>query len=125
MLNALYVGLGGFVGSVLRYGVNLGVYRLVREPWIPFGTVVVNIAGCFLIGLFSGLHETRGVLNPRGNAFLIIGLFGGFTTFSTFGLEIFNLSRDARYGAGFTYAALQIILGLAAVWLGHSLARQG
>lgn len=123
MTNTLLAGIGGLIGSILRYlMVNL-IFNFVEYPDFPYGTLTVNIIGCFLIGLLSGLAETRDIITPELRVFLFIGILGGFTTFSSFGYDTFGLLRDGS----FLYAAINIIVqvfvGLGAVWLGYSLAR--
>lgn len=123
MLNVLWVGLGGFAGSIARDLLDDLIYRLLREPLFPFGTIVINVLGCFLIGLFSGLSESRGLFSGETRVFLLIGLLGGFTTFSTFGYESFTLLRDGQALPAFWNVLLHIALGLGSVWAGQILAR--
>lgn len=114
----LLVGAGGFVGAVLRYLVGSGVYALSGGSSFPYGTLAVNVVGCFLIGLAAGFAETRQMLGEGARAFLVIGVLGGFTTFSAFGHETLGLVRDARLLAAAANVGLQVALGLAAVWIG-------
>ncbi len=123
MLLLLFVGAGGFLGAVMRYLVEGCVHDLLRNPWLPYGTITVNLVGCLLIGLLAGLAENRQVLGPEARAFLLIGLLGGFTTFSAFGYETMALTRDGEIFSAMTNVALQVGLGLAAVWGGYSLSR--
>ena len=123
MIKLLLVGGGGFLGSVARYLVSGWVYRLLDEEAFPFGTLAVNVAGCLLIGLLSGLAEARQVLSPEARLFVLIGFLGGFTTFSTFGFETFVLVRGTQIGAALLNVGLSVLLGLAAVWAGYVLAR--
>lgn len=123
MIKLLLVGAGGFIGSVLRYGASGLVHRVLTEPLFPYGTLVVNILGCLFIGFLSGLSETSQVLTPDARLFLLIGLLGGFTTFSTFGYESFSVARDGEFGLMFLNIGLHVVLGLGAVWLGHALSR--
>ena len=99
MVTVLLVGAGGFVGAALRYVVGSGVYNLSGQSSFPYGTLAVNIAGCFLIGLLAGFAETRHLLGEGTRAFIIIGLLGGFTTFSAFGYETVALVRDGLLAA--------------------------
>lgn len=92
--------------------------------WLfPLGTFVVNMVGCLIIGYLFQLSESRGVLQGDARLFVFVGLLGGFTTFSSFGLETFQLIRDGE----FVYAAInavgQVLCGLALVWLGVVVAR--
>jgi CrcB protein len=123
MDKVLLVGVGGFLGSVLRYGVG-GVVGRFRVGWtFPLETLVINVAGCVAIGLLSGLGESRGVFSGATRAFLFIGLLGGFTTFSTFGYETFQLLRDGQWAAASLSTGLQVVLGIGGVWIGHALAQ--
>jgi CrcB protein len=117
------VGAGGFLGSVLRYWVTGAVYGLVAAPRVPWGTLVVNVAGCFAIGLLGGLAETRGVLTASARLFLFIGVLGGFTTFSTFGYETLALLREQAVARALLNAGLQLTLGVGAAWVGLAASR--
>jgi len=123
MLGLLLIGAGGFVGSVLRYAMGGLVHRIVPATMFPLGTLAVNVVGCFCIGLLSGLGEARGVLGPRTRLFLLIGLLGGFTTFSTFGCETHALSRTGEMAKALLNVAANVIVGIAAVWAGFALSR--
>ena len=81
----LLVGCGGFIGAVLRYLVSVGTLRLLGTPL--YGTLVVNVVGCLLIGFLGGLAEERQYLGPQVRLFLFVGLLGGFTTFSSVAYE--------------------------------------
>jgi fluoride exporter len=116
------IAVGGAIGSVARHGVN----HLVHVRWLttrfPLGTVVVNVAGCFVIGLLAGLLASERIaLRAHWREFIFVGLLGGFTTFSTFGLDTFVLSRGGSAGPAAVNVVLQVIGGLAAVWLGYRL----
>ena len=80
MKAVLLVGIGGFFGSSLRYLVNAAALRTLGQAWLPQATLAVNVAGCFLIGILTGLADVRGVLNPELRWALVVGLLGGFTT---------------------------------------------
>jgi len=122
VINALLIGSGGFAGALLRSGLSGFVYRQVPLSTFPYGTLVVNLVGCFFIGGFTGLVEARQLFGPELRTFVLIGLLGGFTTFSTFGFESFALLRDGEVERGLAYIALHLILGLTLVWVGYSLA---
>lgn len=85
---AVLVGLGGFLGSMLRYGVGGWIGRMKTGWTFPLETLAINVAGCLLIGYLAGLSESRGIFSASTRVFLFIGVLGGFTTFSTFGYEI-------------------------------------
>ena len=121
MITVLIIGAGGFLGAVARYGVGRGLERAAEAQWIPYGTLTVNVIGCLLIGAVVGLAEGRQWLGPELRAFLIIGLLGGFTTFSAFGFETLTLLREGNLGAAATNVALQVAAGLGAVYVGYRL----
>jgi len=123
MFRVLMVGLGGFAGSICRYIATGFVQRLFSDPFFPYGTLVVNVAGCLFIGFLGGLSETRQIFSPEIRAFILIGFLGGFTTFSTFGYEIFTIARDGQFAAALTNLVLHLILGFTAVWTGFSISR--
>ncbi len=124
MTTLLLVGAGGFAGSILRYIVNRELQQLLASPTgFPYGVLAVNVAGCFIIGLLGGLAASHGWFNPASNtrALLFVGFLGGFTTFSAFGFDTFNLMRDGALTQAFANVALQVCLGLGAVWAGYRL----
>ena len=123
MLKVVLVGTGGFLGAVLRYVVGGWVHEVLNNASFPYGTLVVNVAGCVLIGFLSGLAESRSVFGPEARLFLFIGVLGGFTTFSSFAYETFSLARDAENLAAAMNVFAQLALGLAGVWCGNALAR--
>jgi len=119
MQQVLLVGAGGFVGSALRYIVSTGVQRYLGESWLPYGTLAVNIVGCFVIGLLAGLADSRQLLSPETRLVLMVGLLGGFTTYSTFAYDSLALLKGGGIAAAAAYIVLHVIVGLAAVWLGY------
>ena len=120
MLLILLVGIGGFLGAVMRYLVTDWVQDIFRALSLPYGTITVNITGCLLIGLLAGLSENRNLLGPETRALLLVGVLGGFTTFSAFSYETFALLKAGESMAAFSNVGLQVCLGLAAVWIGYS-----
>ncbi|MCB9110037.1 MAG: fluoride efflux transporter CrcB [Anaerolineales bacterium] len=122
MINILLVGFGGFVGSVLRYTVSGYVQQSVRTLDFPYGTLAVNVFGCFIIGFLSQLAESRGVFTSESRLFVFTGFLGGFTTFSSFGNETLNLVRDSQAMNAFANVGANLVIGLFAVWLGRTLA---
>ncbi len=119
----LWVGLGGFLGSIGRFVMAGMANRLSPTLAFPIGTLTVNILGCLAIGFVHGLAETRNFLGPDARIFLFIGILGGFTTYSTFGFESMALLRDGEVLKTSANILLHIILGLFAVWAGDSLGR--
>lgn len=123
MLKILFVGTGGFAGAVCRYLVSDLAQRLFDNPFFPYGTLTVNVTGCLFIGLLGGLAETRSFFTPEIRALVLIGFLGGFTTYSTFGYEIFNLVRANQLIPALTNLMLHLILGFIAVWFGFAISR--
>ena len=123
MMNLVYVGVGGVVGSIGRYLVAGLVHQIFPNSYFPAGTAVVNILGCFLIGFLSGLTELRQMLSPEVRIFLLIGLLGSFTTFSTFGYETIASLRSGQFLPALANVFIQVIVGLSAVWIGYSVTR--
>lgn len=123
MLRIFLVGAGGFLGAILRYAVGGWVHDILDNASFPYGTLVVNAAGCLLIGFLSGLAESRSIFGPETRLFLFIGVLGGFTTFSSFAYETFSLARDTENLAAAVNVFAQLILGLVGVWFGNTLAR--
>ena len=113
------IGLGGFIGAVLRYLISSLAQTASGSIVFPYGTLCVNLTGCFVIGIFSFIVETRGMLSMEARIFLLIGLLGSFTTFSTFGIETFNLLREGRPILAGANAAAHLIIGLLCVWVGR------
>ena len=121
LINAALVGSGGFVGALARYGLSGLVQRQIALTTFPYGTLVVNLLGCFLIGVVAGLADSRQLFGPEARTFALIGLLGGFTTFSTFGYETFAMIRDAEYLRVAANVGTHVILGLSLVWLGYAI----
>ena len=119
---SLLIGTGGFIGSVARYYLSRAVQQTLLSSF-PFGTFVVNVAGCLLIGFMFGIAEKSAWFTPEWRLFLTVGLCGGFTTFSTFASESYNLLRDGQFTHFFLYPALSVTAGLIAVYFGHLLAK--
>jgi CrcB protein len=124
MIKLLLIGTGGFVGSILRYLISGAVQTASQSIAFPYGTLAVNVIGCFLIGFFSELAESRGLFSSDTRAFLIMGILGGFTTFSTFGNETMNLLHDGEWTLALLNVGAQVLLGLGGVWIGYILAYQ-
>lgn len=118
----LAIGSGSFLGGVSRYLLSRAVQNSVDSTF-PFGTLWVNIFGCFLIGLLYGLSDRGNLSNNELRLFLTVGFCGGFTTFSTFSNENLALLRDGSFLHFTVYAGLSVFLGLAATFGGHALTK--
>jgi CrcB protein len=114
---------GGGVGSALRYAVGLWVESRTG-PGFPWGTFAVNATGCFLIGVIATLADEHTWITPPARLLLVTGLLGGFTTFSSFGMETWQLVADGRPGLALANAVASVATGLAAVAIGVQLTRQ-
>lgn len=118
-MKLLLVGIGGFVGSIARYALSGYVQDLTKGTF-PYGTLTVNVLGCFLIGAISQLAEARAFLPAEVRALVIVGLLGGFTTFSAFGNETLNLLRDRDWTLACANIAGHIVLAVGSVWVGRT-----
>ena len=118
----LLVGLGGGIGSIARYLCQRWVNATFLHSF-PWGTFAVNIAGCFLIGIFWGLSFKSFDSTENWKLFLMTGLCGGFTTFSAFTLEGIGLIKEQKVALFFSYVAASVILGLLATYIGMRLSR--
>lgn len=122
MMTWVAIAIGGALGSMARHAVNHVTHTHWLTTRFPAGTVVVNIAGCFIIGVLAGLLAVDRIRLPfYWREFVFVGLLGGFTTFSTFGLDTFLLSRTHSPGFAFVNVAGQVAGGLLAVWIGYHL----
>ncbi len=121
MHKIILVGMGGFLGAIFRYLLSGSIQKGMGNTLFPYGTLIVNVLGCFAIGLLSQLGESRNILSPEIRYFVFIGILGAFTTFSTFGNETMYLLRNGQTTLSLMNIGVQLVFGLAAVWLGHSL----
>lgn len=120
MKQLLIVGLGGFIGSVARFLVSkLNIY--VHFFSIPVGTLTVNITGSFIIGLLAGIASRSELISYNMRLFLMVGICGGFTTFSSFTNENFTLIQNGQLLSALLYTGLSLFLGFIAVYLGYML----
>lgn len=120
LTNILLVGIGGFIGSVMRYLASGYVQQTTKSVDFPYGTLAVNVIGCFIIGFLAQLAESRGVFTSESRLFVFTGILGGFTTFSSFGNETINLVRDSQMMNAFANVGANLVIGLFAVWLGRT-----
>jgi CrcB protein len=108
--NIILVGSGGFLGSALRYILSFCIHKLTNQHWYPLGTLFVNTLGSFLSGLFFSMLSEKTALPGTLSLFLLIGLLGGFTTFSSFSHETVALIRDGQLPAAFAHVVMHITL---------------
>jgi CrcB protein len=115
----LVIAIGGALGSVARHGVNVLVHHRWPMMRVPLATVLVNIVGCLIIGLLAGVvMSERLTLRFYWREFLFVGILGGFTTFSTFGLDTITLARTHSMSAALWNVTAQVVIGLLAVQAG-------
>jgi len=119
----LVVGLGGFLGSALRFMISGWAQRLSPMGAFPVGTLAVNVIGCLAIGLLGGLADQRQLLDSGQRLFLMVGVLGGFTTFSSFAFETLGLAQDGALLRVFANVLLQLLLGFGAAAAGYLAAR--
>jgi CrcB protein len=122
LTRTLVVGAGGFLGASARYLLGGVVYKWIPATF-PWATFVINVTGCFGIGFLAVLAQEKMSLAPGGRLFLMVGVLGGYTTFSTFGLETIALVREGSLASAALNVAGQVVLGLLAVWAGAAAAR--
>ncbi len=122
MYSVLFVALGGALGSVFRYLLGTWTQTMSKSIDFPYGTLTVNLIGCFVIGFLAQLAEARGAFTSDSRAFVFIGILGGFTTFSSFGNDTINLLRDGEAFNALANVGANVIFGLILVWLGRTVA---
>ena len=122
MQMTLWIALGSALGGVGRYWCSGIIARHFGETF-PWGTLAVNVLGSLLIGLFATVTEPDGrlFLSSTARQFFMLGIFGGFTTFSSFSLQVLNLVRDGQWAPASAYIAGSLVFCLVGVWLGHAL----
>ena len=121
MLKLLMIATGGAVGTLARYGTSLALLRFTHRTGFPVGTLVVNAIGCFLIGYLNGLFLMRGTVKPEVQLMFIVGLLGGFTTFSAFGWETTQLVREGAWMRAAGYLIASNVIGIAMVFAGFAM----
>lgn len=120
MYKLFFIGLGGFIGAISRYGVSELTSNLFHTNF-PIGTLSANVTGCFLIGLLMYFVEVHSSLSPQLRSFVITGILGALTTFSTFGFDTLELYRDTGWPLASLNIGSNVILGLIAVVSGRFL----
>ena len=122
----MIIGLGGALGSMLRFGLGSLIDTAVQKTGqiFPWGTIVVNITGCFVIGFIFTISagEGRLMLSTLTRQFIMIGILGGYTTFSSFSLQTLTLAQDGQWWGAAANVLLSVVLWLVGVWLGAALA---
>ena len=124
-MNYIWIAVGSALGGVLRYWCSGVAARLIGETF-PWGTLIVNVVGSFVIGLVFALTGPDGrlLVSSTARQFIMVGLCGGFTTFSSFSLQTLNLIRDGELLLAGANIAGSVLLCMLAVWLGHIAAAQ-
>ena len=122
MLNILIIGIGGFAGAVSRYGLALWIGQRWGRSF-PLGTFVINVSGCFLIGLIMTLMAERFTVNPQWRLLLVVGFLGAYTTFSTFEYETGALLKDGEWAFAMLNIILSVVVGFIALKLGEAMAK--
>ena len=123
MERIFWVGIGGAVGAALRYIVSGRVQEQFEVGGFPLGTLAVNVIGCLLIGFLSQAASVPGRFTNEGILFLLVGMLGAFTTFSTFSKEVVDLLQSGRVGMALIDVEIHVVLGLVAVGVGYALGR--
>jgi CrcB protein len=123
LITYFWIALGGALGSVARYGCSSLAARWIGETF-PWGTLIVNVTGSFVIGFFVGLTgpDGRVIVSPNARLFVTVGICGGYTTFSSFSLQTLNLIRDGDLMEAGGNVLGSVIGCLASVWLGYAAA---
>jgi CrcB protein len=123
MMNVLLVGAGGALGSMARHGVGMAIARVSPSRVVPYATMTVNLTGCLIIGALAGLVASqRLTMTPPLRAFVFVGVLGGYTTFSSFGLDTFTLAHGGRAATAGVNLAIQVLAGCALVAAGYAAA---
>lgn len=122
MANIIFIGIGGFLGAISRYGVALWIGQRWGRSF-PLGTFVINVSGSFLIGLLMSLFTERFMVNPQWRLLLVVGFLGAYTTFSTFEYETGTLLKDSEWLIAGLNVVLSVFAGFVALKLGEVIAK--
>ncbi|HWS55206.1 MAG TPA: fluoride efflux transporter CrcB [Pyrinomonadaceae bacterium] len=122
MLKIVLIGVAGMAGTLGRYWVSAAAARRYGGKF-PLDTFAVNVLGCFAIGFLAHVMRERLAAGETAGAVVMVGLLGGFTTFSSYGLQAFTLAREGWVTHAAAYVVASNLLGLLMVWAGHALAR--
>ena len=117
----LLIGMGGFLGAIMRYALSDFIQNWSKTTQFPLGTLVVNLVGCLLIGALAQLAEARDIFTPETSSLVFLGFLGAFTTFSTFSSDSFNLFREGNNLLFYLNIGASVFFGLGAVWTGRTL----
>ena len=124
IVDVVAVGCGGFIGAILRF-LSYKMIHSLHEGSFPYATIYINVLGCFFMGVLSLFFENdQFIQNNSVRYFLVAGLLGSFTTFSTFGLEGFRLMKNNQMTSAFIYIVCSVVLGFIALTIGRIVARQ-
>ena len=118
----IYIAIGGAIGSVFRYLISVKINKIWLHSF-PLATFLINILGCFILGIIIGFLDKQEIVNANFKWFLITGFCGGFTTFSTFSLESVNLIENENSLLALLYICLSIFIGLLSIWMGLSIVK--
>lgn len=122
-MEALFIGLGGFIGAVARYYLGNMAHKWLDIYNFPVGILIVNIIGCFVIGILSGIVDNKILINENFKSLLIIGLLGSFTTIATFSNDTLKFLTEGNIFYAMLNVFLSVIVGLIFVWLGYFIAK--
>jgi fluoride exporter len=120
MINVLLIGLGGFLGTIARYFLSGLIAQKLGETF-PWGTLIVNVTGSLIIGFIASVSDPDGrfLIHPNARQFIMIGILGGYTTFSSFSLQTFLLLKESQWLYAGVNVMFSVFLCMVAVWLGH------